>query len=56
MYKTVVNQVMLIMGLKQTQMMATVFDGVTRPVLRERRRVALALLDAPFESEMTSPA
>ena len=26
----VVNQVMLTMGLEQTQMMATVFDGITR--------------------------
>ena len=30
MHKMVVNQVMLTMGLEQTQMMATVFDGVTR--------------------------
>ena len=30
MHKMVVNQVMLTMGLEQTQMMATVFDGITR--------------------------
>lgn len=30
MHKMVVNQVMLTMGLEQTQMLATVFDGVTR--------------------------
>jgi len=30
MHKMVVNQVMLNMGLEQTQMMATVFDGITR--------------------------
>jgi len=30
MHKLVVNQVMLTMGLEQTQMLATVFDGVTR--------------------------
>lgn len=30
MHKMVVNQVMLTMGLEQSQMMATVFDGVTR--------------------------
>ena len=30
MHKMVVNQVMLGMGLEQTQMMATVFDGITR--------------------------
>ena len=30
MNKMVVNQVMLTMGLEQTQMMATVFDGITR--------------------------
>ncbi|MBM7333763.1 crotonase/enoyl-CoA hydratase family protein [Alloalcanivorax marinus] len=30
MHKLVVNQVMLTMGLEQTQMMATVFDGITR--------------------------
>lgn len=30
MHKLVVNQAMLSMGLEQTQMMATVFDGVTR--------------------------
>ncbi len=30
MHKLVVNQVMLSMGLEQTQMMATVFDGITR--------------------------
>lgn len=30
MHKLVVNQVMLNMGLEQTQMMATVFDGITR--------------------------
>ena len=30
MHKIVVNQVMLAMGLEQTQQMATVFDGVTR--------------------------
>jgi enoyl-CoA hydratase len=30
MHKLVVNQAMLTMGLEQTQMMATVFDGVTR--------------------------
>lgn len=30
MHKMVVNQVMLSMGLEQTQMMATVFDGITR--------------------------
>jgi enoyl-CoA hydratase len=30
MHKLVVNQTMLAMGLEQTQMMATVFDGVTR--------------------------
>src|SRR5688572_24763133 len=30
MHKMVVNQVMLTMGLEQTQMLATVFDGITR--------------------------
>lgn len=30
MHKMVVNQVMLTMGLEQTQMIATVFDGITR--------------------------
>lgn len=30
MHEMVVNQVMLTMGLEQTQMMATVFDGITR--------------------------
>ena len=30
MHKMVVNQVMLTMGLEQTQQMATVFDGITR--------------------------
>jgi enoyl-CoA hydratase len=30
MHKMVVNQVMLNMGLEQTQMMANVFDGITR--------------------------
>jgi enoyl-CoA hydratase len=30
MHKLVVNQVMLNMGLEQTQMLATVFDGITR--------------------------
>jgi len=30
MHKMVVNQVMLSMGLEQTQMMATLFDGITR--------------------------
>jgi enoyl-CoA hydratase len=30
MHKMVVNQVMLTMGLEQTQMMATLFDGITR--------------------------
>ena len=30
MHKLVVNQVMLNMGIEQTQMMATVFDGITR--------------------------
>ena len=30
MHKMVVNQVMLSMGLEQTQMLATVFDGITR--------------------------
>jgi enoyl-CoA hydratase len=30
MHKLVVNQAMLTMGLEQTQMMATVFDGITR--------------------------
>jgi enoyl-CoA hydratase len=30
MHKMVVNQVMLAMGLEQSQMMATVFDGITR--------------------------
>ena len=30
MHKLVVNQVMLAMGLEQSQMMATVFDGITR--------------------------
>ena len=30
MHKMVVNQVMLTMGLEQTQMMATMFDGITR--------------------------
>ena len=30
MHKLVVNQVMLSMGLEQTQMLATVFDGITR--------------------------
>ena len=30
MHKMIVNQVMLHMGLEQTQMMATVFDGITR--------------------------
>ncbi len=30
MHKMVVNQVMLTMGLEQTQMMATVFDGISR--------------------------
>ena len=30
MHKMVVNQVMLTMGLEQSQMMATVFDGITR--------------------------
>ena len=30
MHKLVVNQVMLAMGLEQTQMFATVFDGITR--------------------------
>jgi enoyl-CoA hydratase len=30
MHKMVVNQVMLTMGLEQIQMMATVFDGITR--------------------------
>jgi enoyl-CoA hydratase len=30
MHKMVVNQVMLTMGLEQTQTMATVFDGITR--------------------------
>jgi enoyl-CoA hydratase len=30
MHKLVVNQVMLTMGIEQTQMMATVFDGITR--------------------------
>ncbi|MFC3227962.1 crotonase/enoyl-CoA hydratase family protein [Marinibaculum pumilum] len=30
MHKLVVNQVMLTMGLEQSQMMATVFDGITR--------------------------
>ena len=30
MHKMVVNQAMLTMGLEQTQMMATVFDGITR--------------------------
>lgn len=30
MHKTVVNQVMLTMGLEQTQSLATVFDGITR--------------------------
>lgn len=30
MHKMVVNQVLLTMGLEQTQMMATVFDGITR--------------------------
>ena len=30
MHKLVVNQVMLTMGLEQTQMVATVFDGITR--------------------------
>jgi enoyl-CoA hydratase len=30
MHKLVVNQVMLTMGLEQTQMLATVFDGLTR--------------------------
>jgi len=30
MHKLVVNQVLLGMGLEQAQMMATVFDGITR--------------------------
>ena len=30
MHKLVVNQAMLSMGLEQTQMFATVFDGITR--------------------------
>lgn len=30
MHKTVVNQAMLTMGLEQTQMFATIFDGITR--------------------------
>jgi enoyl-CoA hydratase len=30
MHKTLVNQVMLTMGLEQTQMLATIFDGITR--------------------------
>jgi enoyl-CoA hydratase len=30
MHKMVVNQVMLAMGLEQSQQMATVFDGITR--------------------------
>ena len=30
MHKMVVNQVMLTMGLEQTQQMATLFDGITR--------------------------
>ena len=30
MQKLVINQAMLTMGLEQTQMMATVFDGITR--------------------------
>jgi enoyl-CoA hydratase len=30
MHKLVVNQVMLTMGLEQSQMLATVFDGITR--------------------------
>jgi enoyl-CoA hydratase len=30
MHKMVVNQVMLTMGLEQSQMMATMFDGITR--------------------------
>ena len=30
MHKMVVNQVMLSMGLEQSQQMATVFDGITR--------------------------
>jgi enoyl-CoA hydratase len=30
MHKLVVNQVMLNMGLEQTQMLATLFDGITR--------------------------
>ena len=30
MHKMVVNQVLLTMGLEQSQMMATVFDGITR--------------------------
>ena len=30
MHKMVVNQVMLTMGLEQSQQMATVFDGITR--------------------------
>ncbi len=30
MHKTLVNQVMLTMGLEQTQMLATLFDGITR--------------------------
>lgn len=30
MHKLVVNQVMLTMGLEQTQMLATLFDGITR--------------------------
>ena len=30
MHKLVVNQVMLNMGVEQTQMMATLFDGITR--------------------------
>jgi enoyl-CoA hydratase len=30
MHKMVVNQMLLTMGLEQSQMMATVFDGITR--------------------------
>ena len=44
MHKMVVNQVMLTMGLEQSQMMATVFDGITRhnPEGRWFRRYAQA--------------
>ncbi len=44
MHKMVVNQVMLTMGLEQTQKLATLFDGITRhnPEGRWFRRYAQA--------------